>query len=65
MERPPLCPTCLSKWPEIHGMIYHDGQPTGDRCENTWHLGAEYNPDRWELSAFDEEFLSEQHISVR
>lgn len=65
MERIPLCPTCLSKWLEIHGMIYRDGRPTGERCEDIWHMGAEYNPNRWVLSAFDEEFLAEQHITQR
>jgi hypothetical protein len=65
MERSPICPNCLSKFAEIHGMLYRNGNPVGERCENTWHLGAEYNPDRWVLSAFDEEFLEEQHISTR
>jgi hypothetical protein len=65
MERSPICPNCLSKFCEIHGMLYRAGNPVGERCEDVWHLGAEYNPDRWELSAFDEEFLSEQKIAAR
>jgi hypothetical protein len=30
-----------------------------------WHRGADYDPDRWVLTPGDEEFLSEQHISLR
>ena len=65
MERSPICPNCLSKYAEIHGMLYRNGNPVGERCEDSWHLGAEYNPDRWVLSAFDEEFLSEQKVATR
>jgi hypothetical protein len=46
-------------------MIYRVGVVVGERCEDAWHRGAEYDPNRWQLSAFDEEFLSEQHISQR
>ena len=65
MERSPICPNCLSKYENIPGMIYATKQVVGTRCADTWHLGAEYNPDRWDLSEFDREFLDEQKISQR
>jgi hypothetical protein len=65
MDRPILCPNCLSKYLEIHGMLYRDGKPVGERCEDIWHRGPEYDPDRWILSAQDEEFLETQKISIR
>jgi len=65
MERSPICPTCLSKLLNIHGMVYSPGQYVGERCTDTWHLGAEYDPNRWELSEFDREFLAEQKVSQR
>lgn len=65
MDRSLICPNCLSKHENIHGMLYAVGQTVGTRCEDVWHLGATYNPDRWELTASDEEFLAEQYISTR
>jgi hypothetical protein len=65
MERSPICPTCLSKHENIPGMLYADKQVVGTRCDDIWHRGAEYNPNRWNLSEFDREFLDEQRISQR
>jgi hypothetical protein len=65
MERSPICPNCLSKHENIHGMLYAVGQTVGTRCDDAWHLGATYNPDRWILSAFDEEFLAENLVSLK
>ena len=65
MERSPICPNCLSKFCDIKGLLYVSGSPVGVQCTDNWHLGPEYNPDRWELSAGDEEFLAEQHVSTR
>ena len=65
MERSPICPNCLSKYPEIRGQVYPSGGYLGTRCEDVWHKGAEYDPNKWDLSAFDQEFLAEQHISQR
>jgi hypothetical protein len=65
MDRSPICPTCLSKNEDIHGMVYPAGNHVGERCDDAWHRGAEYDPNRWQLSAFDREFLSEQKVSQR
>ena len=65
MERSPICVTCLSKYPDIRGLVYTPGMTVGLQCGDTWHLGAEHNPDRWVLSAFDTEMLAELHISER
>lgn len=65
MERSPICPNCLSKFCDVHGMLYHVGSSVGERCDDSWHKGAEYDPNRWVLSAFDFEFLAEQHVSTR
>lgn len=46
-------------------MIYRDGNPVGERCSDSWHFGPSYDPDRWVLSAQDEEFLAEQKVSIR
>jgi hypothetical protein len=46
-------------------MLYAVGQVVGTRCEDAWHKGVGYNPDRWELTAFDEEFLAENLVSIR
>jgi len=64
MERSPICPTCLSKHADIHGMVWAVGG-VGHSCDDVWHRGAEYDPNRWKLSPFDEEFLSENHVSLR
>jgi hypothetical protein len=65
MERSPICPGCLSKYEDIKGLVYRDGNPVGEQCSDVWHRGVTYNPDRWVLTAYDEEFLSEQHIAQR
>ena len=64
MERSPICPRCLSKFPDIRGLIYTMGDRVGKQCEDVWQRGVEYDPDRWVLTPFDEEFLSEQKIST-
>ena len=65
MEHTPICPKCLSRFVTIHGLIYTNGNLVGERCEDVFHRGPDYDPDRWVLSAQDEEFLSTQHISLR
>jgi hypothetical protein len=65
MERSPICPNCLSKFNDIRGCIYVDGKVTGRRCEDDWHRGIGYDPNKWDLSEFDTEFLSEQKVSSR
>jgi hypothetical protein len=46
-------------------MVYAVGVVLGLQCEDVWHRGAQYDPNKWVLSAFDEEFLSEQKVSTR
>lgn len=65
MERSPICPNCLSKFSDIRGMLYRDGKPIGERCEDDWHRGAGYDPNRWELSSSDIAWLSEGLVSTR
>ena len=65
MEHAPICATCLSKWPDIRGLVYGPGETVGRQCEDIWHRGIGYDPNKWVLSAFDEEFLSEQKVSTR
>ena len=65
MERSPVCPTCISKYDDIKGMVYGPGEVSGHQCTDSWHLGCNYDPNRWVLSPFDFEFLEEQHVSSR
>lgn len=65
MERSPICPNCLSKNEDIHGMIYSVGQVVGVRCSDLWHKGWISDPDKWVLTAYDQEFLAEQKVSAR
>ena len=65
MERPEVCPYCLSKYTDIRGLVYGPGDRVGTQCPNDWHRGPGYDPNVFKLSAFDEEFLAEQKISVR
>lgn len=65
MDRPALCPGCLSKYEEIHGLIFAAGSTASTQCDHDWHRGVTWNPDRWVLTPFDEEFLSEQKVASR
>jgi hypothetical protein len=64
LERPSVCPACISKYPDIHGMIYGVGQYIGRQCENNWHRGQNYNPNELVLTADDRKFLSKQNIKI-
>ena len=59
VERSPICPSCLSKWEDIRGVIYPVGSYDGRQCANIWHLGSQYDPDKWDLSPDDRAFLQE------
>ncbi len=66
MDRPSNCPNCASRWPDIKGLLYHPGQHVGVPCTDSWHTDSvDFDPDRWVLSAQDEEFLETQRISKR
>ncbi len=43
-------------------MIYPCGATDGRRCEDVWHRGAKYDPDRFDLSDEDRAFLRENKI---
>ena len=45
MAQSRICPTCLSEYPDIHGMIYPCGSYIGTPCADSWHKGPEYDPD--------------------
>jgi hypothetical protein len=46
-------------------MIYSVGQVVGVRCSDLWHKGWISDPDKWVLTAYDQEFLAEQKVSAR
>jgi hypothetical protein len=46
-------------------MLYAPGQVVGTRCEDSWHKGAQYDPNKWDLNEADKEFLIKEHISIR
>lgn len=64
MEHSPICPQCLSKYPDIRGLLYAVGQVVGQQCADGWHNGPGYDPSVLHLTAFDEEFLAEQKVKV-
>ena len=62
MERLPICPGCLSKWPDIKGLVYSAGATVGTQCADEWHRGVGYDPNKLDLTDADREFLAGQHI---
>lgn len=64
MTRPLLCPKCLSKHADIHGMVYQSGSAVGTRCEDDWHRGPDYNPNELKLTDDDRAFLKRGHVKV-
>lgn len=63
MERPSVCPSCLSRFADIHGMTYPDGKFTvGTACTDTWHKGPGYDPAKLNLTPEDIVFLAGQNI---
>jgi len=62
MDWPKVCPTCLSKYADIRGMVYPAGGATGDRCEHEWHKGEGYDPSVLNLTDDDRAFLMREHI---
>jgi hypothetical protein len=64
MDYPDICPKCLSKYPDIHGMIYGVGQYIGRQCEDDWHRGQNYNPNELVLTADDRTFLTGNRIRI-
>jgi len=37
---PEKCPTCVSKFHEIHGCVYEPGNQNGRPCTDPWHSRA-------------------------
>ena len=64
MERSPCCPTCLSKYEDVHGMIYPCGATDPRRCEDIWHRGSQYDPNKLDLSDEDMEFLKDLRVTL-
>lgn len=58
------CPTCFSKYPEIHGILYPAGSYDGHKCEDAWHRGASYNPDVLVLTKEDRALMKLARIAV-
>jgi hypothetical protein len=65
MEHSPICAQCLSKYRNIRGLLYAPGSHVGVQCDDIWHKGWDYDPNKWVLSPFDLEFLAEQRVSPR
>lgn len=64
-EWPIVCPKCLQKHENIHGMVYADGSAVGERCDHPWHKGPGYRPEELHLSDDDRAFLSRMNIGAR
>ena len=64
-DRPLWCPRCLSKFPDIRGVIYPDGNVNdGYRCMHDCHLGVGYDPNVLVLTVEDRDFLQIMSIAV-
>lgn len=61
-EWPKVCPCCLSKNADIHGIIYADGFAVGVRCSHDWHKGPGYRPETLNLTDDDRVFLRQNRI---
>jgi hypothetical protein len=55
---PTLCPKCLSRYPDIRGMIFPVGSCDGTQCEDGWHKGPDYDPNVLVLTEKDRVLLS-------
>jgi hypothetical protein len=64
LERPSVCPACLSKYSDIRGMTYGIGQYIGDPCTDDWHKGANYNPSELVLTDYDRDMFAAIHIKI-
>lgn len=64
MERPYKCPTCLSAFPDIRGVIF-DGENGHDsrQCSDPWHR-KDYNADVLTLTREDRALLAGMKIGV-
>ena len=58
MAFPTLCPKCMSRYPDIRGMIYPVGSYIGDQCQDAWHKGAGYDPNVLTLTDADRSLLT-------
>jgi hypothetical protein len=61
LERSPCCPTCLSKYEDVHGPC---GATDPRRCEDIWHRGSQYDPNKLDLSDEDMEFLKDLRVTL-
>ena len=57
-----LCPTCLSKYPDIKGLIYAYGSAYGTQCADLWHKGSDYDPSVLKLTTSDKQLLRDLDI---
>lgn len=64
MAWPSVCPTCLSRHEDIHGMIYLAGAAAGIRCEDDWHKGSGYDPEELNLTDADRAWLKRAQIKI-
>jgi len=64
LNRPLTCPRCLSRFIDIHGMVYAAGSSVGVRCEHDWHQGPDYNPNELKLTDDDRAFLTRGKIRI-
>jgi len=65
MDRPAICPRCASKYPDLRGVIYPNGNANDNfQCDDPWHRGVAYDPNILSLTAEDVTFLHEMCIKV-
>ena len=65
MDRPDRCPRCLSKFADIKGVIYPNGNANdGFQCDDPWHLGVGYDPNILVLTEEDRAFLKEMLVAL-
>lgn len=58
------CPQCYSKYRNIRGMVWPEGEYANSRpCEHPWHKGENYDPNVLDLTEDDKKMLREHHIS--
>lgn len=62
MQHEEHCPSCLSNYHKIHGMIYPAGSYIGNPCDDEWHKGPDYRPEVLKLTEEDRALLQELKV---
>ena len=62
VDWPATCPTCYSKYPDIHGVLFSPGCAAGRPCEDLWHRGKDYDPNKLNLTEQDRAWLARLYV---